>query len=71
MSSVFERMNLKQQREILVVNAPPSFESELAALKDVSVLRDPKRVKAVHFALVFATKQAEVDALSRVLASKA
>jgi len=71
MPSVFEKLNLKQQREILVVNAPLSFEPELAALKDVTVLRDPKKAKAVHFALVFATKQAEVDALSGILASKA
>ena len=35
------------------------------------MLRDPKKSKAIHFALVFATKQAEVDTLSKVLASKA
>jgi len=71
MSSVFEKLNLKQQREILVVNAPPSFEQELLALKSVTVLRDPKKAKAIHFALAFATMQAEVDTLSQVLASKA
>jgi hypothetical protein len=71
MSSVFEKLNLKQQREILVVNAPSSFESELVALKGVIVLRDPRKAKAVHFALAFATKQADVDALSLVLAAKA
>jgi len=71
MSSVFEKLNLKQQREILVVNAPPSFEPELLALKSVTVLRDLKKAKEIHFALVFATKQAEVDTLSQVLASNA
>ena len=71
MPSVFEKLNLEQQREILVVNAPPSFESELTALKGVTVLRDPKKAKAIHFALVFATKQTEVDTLSQLLASRA
>jgi hypothetical protein len=71
MPSVFEKLNLKQQGEILVVNAPSSFEPELTALKGVVVLRDPKKAKAVHFALAFATKQAEVDALSKILAAKA
>jgi hypothetical protein len=71
MPSIFEKLNLKQQREILVVNAPPSFEPELLALESVTVLRDPKKAKAIHFALAFATKQAEVDALSQLLASKA
>jgi hypothetical protein len=71
MSSVFEKLNLKQQKEILVVNAPSSFEPELAALKGVIVRRDPEKAKAVHFAVAFATKQSEVDNLSRVLAGKA
>ena len=71
MPSIFEKLNLKQQREILVVNAQPSFEPELLALESVTVLRDPKKAKAIHFALAFATKQAEVDALAQLLASKA
>jgi len=71
MPSIFEKLNLKQQREILVVNAPPSFEPELLALESVTVLRDPKKAKAIHFAMAFATKQAEVDALAQLLASKA
>ena len=71
MSSVFEKLNLKQQREILVVNAPPSFEPELLALKSVTVLRDLNKAKEIHFALAFATKQAEVDTLSQVLANNA
>ena len=71
MPSIFEKLNLKQQREILVVNAPPSFDPELLALESVTVLRDPKKAKAIHFALAFATKQAEVDAVAQLLASKA
>jgi hypothetical protein len=70
MPSVFDKLNWKQQREILVVNAPSSFEPELATLKDVVVLRNPGKAKEVHFALVFATTQAEVDTLSRSLAAK-
>lgn len=71
MPSVFDKLNLTAQREILVVNAPSSFEPELAALSDVTVLRDPKKAKAVQFALVFANMQAEVDSLATLLAGKA
>lgn len=71
MSSVFKKLNLKEQHEILVVNAPLSFEPELLALKDITVLRDPKQAKALRFALAFATRQAEVDELSGILARKA
>jgi hypothetical protein len=71
MPSVFAKLNLKSQREILVINAPPSFEGEIAALKNVTVLRDPKKPKTVEFALTFATTRAELDRLSTLLAAKA
>lgn len=71
MASVFEKMNLKDQREILVVNAPESFAAELAALKGIVVQCDARRVTTVEVALVFATKQTEVDEMTRLLVSKA
>ncbi|HMV82692.1 MAG TPA: hypothetical protein PLD20_02415 [Blastocatellia bacterium] len=71
MSEVFKKMNLKAQTEILVLNAPESFEAELAALSGVKVLRDLKSVKAVQFALAFVTKQAEVDKLAVAIAKRA
>ena len=71
MSKLFNKLNLKDHREILVVNAPLSFESELAALAGVAVLRDPGSVKVVRFALVFATVQTEVDRLAKLLSAKA
>ena len=53
MPTLFEKMNLKEQREIVVLNAPASFEAELAHLKDVAVLRDVSKVAKVDFALAF------------------
>ena len=71
MPTLFEKLNLKDHREILVINAPASFESELTALSGVTVRRDPGKVKAVRFALAFATAQAEVDRLAKLLSAKA
>ena len=71
MTKLFDKLNLKDHREILVVNAPLSFESELAALAGVTVLRDPGSVKVVRFALVFSTVQTEVDRLAKLLSAKA
>jgi hypothetical protein len=68
MTGLFHKLNWKAQREIVVFNAPASFEPELARLRDVQILRDPKKPKAVEFALAFATRQAEVDRLSMLLA---
>ena len=71
MTKLFDKLNLKDHREILVVNAPLSFESELAALAGVTVLHDPGSVKVVRFALAFATAQAEIDRLAKLLSAKA
>jgi hypothetical protein len=71
MPTVFEKLNLKDQKQILVLNAPESFESELAGLRGVSVNRAGKDLKEIEFALAFVTKQAEVDALGKSLAPKA
>ena len=70
MSQLFQKMNLKDQTELLVLNAPASFETELAALKDVAIARDVKAVKEVEFSLAFVTKQAEVDKLAQAIAKK-
>ena len=70
MTSVFAKLNLKDQREILVVASPPSFERELEALAGVAVVRDPKRIEKVDFALLFATTQAEVDRLSAMVGGR-
>lgn len=71
MPTVFEKLNLKDQKEILVVDAPASFEPKLAALDKVVVRRRPSEVKHLVFLLAFATKQKEVDALAKIVAGKA
>jgi hypothetical protein len=68
MTGVFQKLNWKAQPEITVFNVPASFEPELAQLKGVKILRDPKKPKAVKFALAFAMRQAELDRLSKALA---
>jgi hypothetical protein len=65
---VFEKLNLRNQRDIVVVNAPVSFEPELRALAGIAVRRRMPARGPVEFALVFATDQAEVDAAAAHLA---
>lgn len=71
MPSIFSKLNLKDQTEIVVINAPESFEPELAALAGVAVRRSLKEVKRLAFSLAFVTKQKEVDTLARAVAQKA
>ena len=71
MATVFAKLNLKDHRQIVVLDAPSSFESELAALEGVEVIRDLKKAKQVTFSLAFVTTPEQVDALASALARKA
>jgi hypothetical protein len=69
--TIFEKLNLKNQRRIVVLNAPESFEPELAALRAVTVLRNLQDPDVIEFSLTFVTKQKEVDTLGKAIATKA
>jgi hypothetical protein len=71
MTPLFNKLNLKQQGEISVFNAPASFEAELAQLRGVKVVRDPAKPKNMQFALAFATRQEELDRVAKKLAAGA
>jgi hypothetical protein len=71
MTGVFGKLNLKDQREILLLDAPASFEVELRALKTVRILRNLADVSRITFALVFVTQKARLDALAKMVAAKA
>jgi hypothetical protein len=71
MSPVFKKLNLKDQKQIVILNSPASFEGELASLEDVAVVRDLKKAANVTFSLAFVTKQDEVDALAPAIGEKA
>ena len=69
--TTFQKLNLKDQKEILILNAPASFEPELKALRGVTVRRDLKDAGKVEFSLAFVTKQKEVDTLGKAIGKKA
>ena len=70
MADVWRKLNLKDHDEIVLVNAPASFEPEVKALDGVTVKRKPADVKTITFFLAFVTKQKELDDLARVVAKK-
>ena len=69
-ADVWRKLNLKEHDEVVVVNAPASFEAAVKALDGVRVKRKPGDVKAITFFLAFVTTQKEVDALATVVAKK-
>jgi hypothetical protein len=71
MASTFDKLNLKDHKQILVLNAPESFEPEIKTLRGITVLRDLKDASQIEFALAFVTKQKEVDTLGKAITKKA
>ena len=67
-SDVFAKLNLSDQSEIVVLNAPESFAPELRRLRGVAIRRDLTGSRGVSFSLAFVTRQAEVDAIAQFLA---
>ena len=70
MADIWGKLNLKDQKEIVVINPPGSFEPALEALDGVTVRRKPAEVKTIAFFLAFVTRQKEVDDLAAVVAKK-
>ncbi|HBK44878.1 MAG TPA: hypothetical protein DDZ67_00275 [Xanthomonadaceae bacterium] len=71
MTPVFEKLNLKHQRRIVVLDAPASFEPELQALPGVEVRRALGNGERLDFAIAFVITQAQLDAASAALAAAA
>lgn len=70
MTPLFKKLNLKDQAQIAVLNSPPDFEPELAALEGVRVLRAAADFAETGFLLVFATRQDQVDQAAALAAEK-
>jgi hypothetical protein len=71
MATVFEKLNLKDRQEMVVLNAPASFEDELARLPVMTIHRSLASVAEAGFLLAFVTQQSEVDALATKVAQRA
>lgn len=62
MTPLFKKLNFKDQQEILVVNAPTSFDTELADIaKFTKIKKSFKNVKAIDFAIIFVLTQEQID----------
>jgi hypothetical protein len=70
MPGLWEKLNLGEHREALVINAPRSFASELKALERVRIEQRVTAIKEVTFALVFVVKQTELNRLSAAIIAR-
>jgi hypothetical protein len=71
MPTVFDKLNLKDQQHLVVLNPPASFEPALATLKGRTIHRAVAAATQIDFFLAFVTRKAEVDKLVPQLAKRA
>jgi hypothetical protein len=71
MTPLFKKLNYKKGQSIVCLNAPDSFQPALDEMRtDAPIIQNEAAITAVQFALVFATKQAEVDHYASALVPK-
>src|ERR1035438_8792634 len=70
MDGIFDKLNLTDQQEILVLHAPESFLPELARLPVLTIHHHIESVPEIGFFLAFVTRKSEVDALAGAVAAR-
>jgi hypothetical protein len=71
MATLYEKLQLKDHQEILVLQAPESFDKELSRLPVKAIHRHIESVPEIGFSLAFVTRQSEVDALVPAIIARA
>lgn len=70
MATLFEKLNLGNRQEIVVLHAPESFTQELARLPVITIHRHLESVTEADFWLAFVTRKSEVDKLAPQIAKR-
>jgi hypothetical protein len=70
MAGLFDKLNLRDQKTVVVIDPPQSFEAELSHLKGVRIARDTRGLSSIEFAIAFVTRRKEVEAAAGKLVNK-
>jgi hypothetical protein len=71
MTGVFKKLNYKSQKRIICINAPESFKNELEEMRKITAVEtSASKLQQIEFAIVFATKQGELNKYADVLSKK-
>ena len=69
MSALFKKLNLTTQTDVVILNAPASFDAEVKRLSNVTVHRAIPRGGTMTFVMAFVITQKELDACSAKIAA--
>ena len=68
MNELWKKLNLKDQQQILVVNAPKSFGPILKQVGDIKVTQRFGKSKKIAFVLAFVTTRTEIEQVTARIA---
>lgn len=68
MTPLFKKLNLKDQKEIVILTAPKSFNPELKNISEFTKVKTTLRdTSKIEFILIFVTKKMRLQKLLRTL----
>ncbi len=71
MTPLFKKLNFKNHVSIVAINAPASFDQELAEMQHhAMIIRDLSAIQEIDFVICFATTQTEVDTYANTIHPK-
>jgi len=71
MDAVFKKMNFKTQEEVLVLNAPDSFQENIKAMLGLTTFyHQLDELEKVSYAIVFVTQKEEINQLAPLIVKK-
>jgi hypothetical protein len=71
MAGIFEKLDLGERQELVVLNPPESFLLELSRLPVINLHHHLTAVTDTGFLLAFVTRKCEIDALAAPVAARA
>ncbi len=71
MNVLFKKLNFKNQPSLLIVNVPENLHSQVKEMEEFATIEsDPLKVADIEFALVFVTRQDEINRLVTAITPK-
>jgi len=71
MNALFKKLNFRDQKSVLSINHPGSFQKELDEISCLSrIITDADRAESIPFVIAFVTKQTEIDSIITQVAPK-
>lgn len=71
MNSLLKKLNYKEHNEILVLNAPNSFQKEISSFSEYATVQtDTKKLKEINFVVIFVTSKEQIEASIKLVYSK-